>query len=154
MTLKAYQTKAPQALGSSLKRLKILYVEDEEMNWEVTMLHLSERYDIERARNSREAFTLLRDKSFHCVLMDIQLSNSDLDGLAITRALRGNAKTSLPDYAQGLVLPKMPIIFVTAYSARYSRQELQSLGGDELVTKPIDFTHLGLCISRCLLKTI
>ena len=142
--------KTPGEIG---KKIKILYVEDEDVNWEVTLLNLRSRYDISRARNAEEAVAQLKSKPFHAVLMDIQLSNSDLDGIGITALIRGTA-TQIPPYAKELTVSSIPIIFMTAYSARYSRDDLLAKGGDELVTKPVDFTHLGLCLSRCLLKNI
>lgn len=138
-----------------MKQIKLLYVEDEDVNWEVTHLHLHSRYDMTRASTAEEAFGVLRKERFHAILMDIQLANSKLDGIGITRILRGKEiPAKIPPFAQGLVLPAVPIIFLTAYSARYPRDELLSYGGDELVTKPIDFTQLALCLSRCLLKTV
>lgn len=43
------------------------------------------------------------------------------------------------------------MIFVTAYTARYSRRELiESTGGNELMGKPVNFVALALTISRLL----
>ena len=41
---------------------------------------------------------------------------------------------------------------MTAYAARYSKAELLEAGGDELVTKPVDFTRLALVVSRLMVK--
>lgn len=139
--------------GDNSKQIKLLYVEDEDTNWEVTLLNLRSRYDIARARTAQEAVALLKSRKFHAILMDIQLSNSDLDGIELTALIRGKAR-NVPDYAQGMTPSVVPIIFMTAYAARYSRDDLLKLGGDEMVTKPVDFTHLGLCLSRCLLKNV
>jgi CheY-like chemotaxis protein len=145
-------TTAPDA--TPVKKIDLLYVEDEDLNWEVTLLHLQERYNVSRARNAREAFEKMHAQVFHAILMDIQLGDSDLDGIELTKVLRGTHKGILPDYARDFRPTKVPIIFMTAYSARYRRSDLIEVGGDELVVKPIDFTHLGLCLSRCLLKGI
>ena len=139
--------------GEGSKQIKLLYVEDEDTNWEVTLLNLRSRYDIARARNAQEAVNLVKTRKFHAILMDIQLSNSDMDGIELTALFRGKAKT-VPPYAQDMPPSNIPIIFMTAYAARYTRDELLRLGGDEMVTKPVDFTHLGLCLSRCLLKNV
>lgn len=149
---KLESSREPEGNLDVSRKIKILYVEDEDVNWEVTMLNLRSRYSVTRARNSEEAITLLKTKSFHAVLMDVQLSNSDLDGIGITALIRGTAK-SIPAYARDFKpSPELPVIFLTAYAARYSREDMIERGGDELVTKPVDFTRLGLCLSRCLLK--
>ena len=152
--LKKLPSSYKPAGGDPSKQIKLLYVEDEDTNWEVTLLNLRSRYDIARARNAQEAIMQLKTRKFHAVLMDIQLSGSDLDGIEITSVIRGRRKGSVPAYAEDLSPSNIPIIFMTAYSARYSRDDLLNLGGDELVTKPVDFTHLGLCLSRCLLKNV
>ena len=135
------------------RKLQLLYVEDEDVNWEVTQANLRGRYDLERACEAREVFTRIRQKPYDAILMDIQLIKSDLNGIELVQCLRGKFKGTKPPYAVGIELPSTPIIFLTAYGARYTREELISLGGDDLVTKPIDFTLLALSISRCLLKT-
>ena len=63
----------------------ILYVEDEDTNWEVTEFALRDRYKLTRAQNSRDAFKLLSSNRYDLILMDIQLSGSELNGIEITR---------------------------------------------------------------------
>ena len=156
MPITPYTKPAGQAPAppSTDKKVSLLYVEDEDINWEITLHNLRERYNVERAVNALQAFEKLKNNSYHAVLMDIQLKNSDLDGVAITEILRGIYKKPLPEYAKGMSMPNVPIIFMTAYAARYTKSELKQHGGDELVTKPIDFTSLNLCLSRCLLRAL
>jgi CheY-like chemotaxis protein len=42
-------------------------------------------------------------------------------------------------------------VFVTAHAAQYSKDTLRAVGGDEVVTKPVDYTRLLLVSSRLLL---
>lgn len=135
-------------------RIELLYVEDETVNWEVTELHLKERYRLTRATDAKEAFEMLRSRPFHVVLMDIQLANSELNGIEITQVIRGRFEGIKPPYARDFPASEVPIVFMTAYSARYSKSELLSKGGDELIFKPVDFTHLAIAISKMLLKPI
>ena len=144
----------PASPASQTRKLNLLYVEDEDVNWEVTQANLRGRYMIDRACEAREVFQRIREKSYDAILMDIQLVKSDLNGIELVQCLRGKFKGAKPPYAVGVELPSTPIIFLTAYGARYSREELMGLGGDDLVTKPIDFTLLALSISRCLLKNV
>jgi CheY-like chemotaxis protein len=148
--------KKPQAPPRDLSKLiRLLYVEDEDVNWEVSALNLSSRYSLTRAKTAEETFSILKTEKFHAIMMDIQLANSALDGLAITRILKGKEPAvKIPPFAQGIQGHDTPIIVVTAYSARYPREEILSYGADELITKPINFTHLALSLSRCLTKHV
>ena len=127
---------------------RVLYVEDEDVNWEVAELALRSKFTLTRARTAEEAFRHLSTTSFDLILMDIQLMGSELNGIEITQVLRGNYKKEVPEYAQGVDADGTKIIFVTAYSARYGKKELLDAGGDDLMTKPVDFTRLSLVMSR------
>src|SRR5690606_9584331 len=133
---------------------RILYVEDEADNWDVARLNLRGKYALTRAATARETFAALREQSFAVVLMDIQLAGSDLDGIQIARVLKGKNEAPPPSYAGDLRLPDTPIIFVTAYGARYDEAELLAAGGDEVVPKPVDFAHLCFAMSRVLARKI
>jgi len=133
-------------------RQQILYVEDEDMNWEVTHLSLRDKFTLTRAATAEEAFEILGKKKFDLILMDIQLSGSSLNGIEITQILKGLAAQSTPNFARGADCQGARIIFVTAYSARYTKDELLEAGGDDLITKPVDFTRLSLAISRLLVR--
>ena len=121
-----------EAEASSDEMFRVLYVEDNEANWAITEMSLRDAYHLELATNSDKAIELLNIHRFDLILMDIELQGSRLDGIEITRAIRGG----------GLSYANVPIIFVTAYSARYSRSDLIAAGGDDLVEKPVDFPKL------------
>lgn len=139
---------------------RVLYVEDEDLNWEITEKELAERCIIHRAVNSAEAFARLAKASYHVILMDIQLSGSELDGLSIARILKGTYHGQRPSYARYRnptheasdsahdEICTTPIVFVTAYTARYRKKDLLDAGGEELISKPVSFTRLSLVISR------
>ena len=127
-------------------------MEDEDTNWEVTQLSLRDKFALQRASTSAEAFAMLDREKFDLILMDIQLSGSDLNGIEITQSLRGLTTGGVPDYAKNVDCQGARIIFVTAYSARYTKEELIEAGGDDLITKPVDFTRLSLAISRLLVR--
>jgi CheY-like chemotaxis protein len=136
--------------GKSQKGL-ILYVEDEDENWLVAELLLRRSYNLLRARDDREACALVTEKrgDIDAILMDIQLSGSLLDGLKLTRLLRGRLGASeMPSYAQVVRAINVPIIFVTAYGSRYSEADLVAAGGDAMLPKPVDFVQLNSTLSR------
>ena len=67
------------------EKRKLLYVEDDSISWLAAEASLESKYSMFRARNAREAFALLADHSFDIVLMDVQLRNSELDGVGIAK---------------------------------------------------------------------
>ncbi len=131
---------------------KILYVEDEDSNWAVAEFGLSGKFELVRAKNAREAFEHIARGGFRLILMDIQLHGSELNGIDITRILKGRHAGDVPDYARGITCPDTPMIFVTAYGDQYNREELLGAGAEEVIPKPVDFPHLIVAISRLLAR--
>jgi two-component system sensor histidine kinase BarA len=133
---------------------KILYVEDEDTNWEVTEFALRDRFKLVRAKDDREVFALLAAEKYDLILMDIQLSGSRLSGIEITQILKGNYTKEIPEFAVGITAHDTPIIFVTAYTARYKKDDLLKAGGDDLIAKPVDFVRLSLSMARLMVRTL
>lgn len=149
MTLKRLARPLPRGAPSG-QLSKILYVEDEDANWQVTELHLRGKYDLKRAANSTEALASIEREHFDLILLDIQLAGSDLDGIQICHAIRAGLRPGIPRRES---IMKTPIVFVTAYSARYDKPALIETGGDDVVTKPVDYTRLLLVSSRLLVRS-
>lgn len=137
------------------RRPHILYVEDDDMNWQVAEKILREHYEITRANSAREVFAQLGKNAFDAILMDIELADSELNGIEITKAMKSASGESLPEYAQDLDRDAVPpVIFVTAYKSRYSETELRTYGGDGLIAKPVDFTELCCTLARAISKNM
>jgi len=135
-------------------RQRILYVEDEDANWDVAEARLKVKYELKRAKNAAEAFAMLAEEDFDLILMDIQLADSQYDGIEITRILRRTFNKPVPAALALEGRPSVPIIFVTAYTARYSKEDLLAFGGDEVIAKPVDFTQLSLAITRLIARKL
>ncbi len=135
----------PKAVGPNQPRSLLLYVEDDEENWEVAEYRLSAAYEMVRARNAAEACERLRKHAaaLHGILMDIELRGSDLNGIELTELFRGKRGRALPAYARDLPTVTRPIVFVTAHGARYTDVELMLLGADSVIAKPVDFPALA-----------
>jgi CheY-like chemotaxis protein len=130
-------------------RARLLYVEDDDENWQVAELRLSEEFDLIRAPNSREACRIVKESAGELmgILMDIELRGSELNGIELTELFRGKRPNKpLPDYATGLPTFTQPIIFVTAHGARYSDVELMLFGADRVIPKPVNFNALSLAL--------
>jgi two-component system NtrC family sensor kinase len=127
---------------ASKDRPRILYVEDNSMNWETTSLELRREYTLDWARDSRSVYQKLKQESYDLILMDIELAGSELNGIQITRCLRGQVVDNPPDYMKDLKSVDTPILFLTAYTAKYDSESLAYTGADGVLTKPVDFQQL------------
>ncbi len=154
MVLKRISSTGVRQAANEASRPRILYVEDDDPTWEVTERYLRDRFSIERARSSEQALDLLRRKEFDLILLDIELGGSELDGIALCRVLRGKPELRHAMMAAPRGLRDVPIVFVTAYSARYPKEELLAAGADDVVTKPVDYTRLLLVSSRLLVRHV
>lgn len=136
-------TQTPGQPAPSQRRL-VLYVEDNDDNWAVAELRLSSVYNLIRAANDREACELLTKHAseLYIVLMDVELQGSQLNGIALTKLLRGNLPADqTPHYARSVAQSQVPVVFVTAYHATFG-DALQEAGGNLVVPKPVEFRHL------------
>lgn len=135
----------------------ILYVEDDDDNWEIAQLRLGKTYEMLRAANAKAACQVVREhrSEIDIILMDIELRGSELNGIELTELLRGNdlpRGSTLPAYARNLPTVSKPIIYVTAHGARYSNAHLLLSGADKVITKPVDFAELQRALTELLLE--
>lgn len=147
-------TKPPPA--NFRKRPLVLYVEDNDDNWAVAEMRLEKSYQLVRASNDREACAALKEHadSLYVILMDIELQGSRLNGVALTRLLRGKLKDSeKPPFAQDVPVLPVPVIFTTAYKMDLT-DELREAGGNLVVPKPVEFMRLMRELTSMHLKTI
>lgn len=136
--------------GGGQARETLLYVEDDDENWDVAEYRLSKAYTIVRAATSEQACREVqqRGRSFAAILMDIELRGSELNGIELTELFRGKRLArDLPSYASNLPPITQPIIFVTAHGARYTDVELMLFGADKVIAKPVDFAALNQALT-------
>jgi PAS domain S-box-containing protein len=128
------QTTAP-ATG---ERLRILLVEDNEVNLELAM-HLLTRmgHSVFTVRNGRQAVQAVERDRFDLIFMDLQMP--EMDGMEATQRIRAmeTAGTS-----------RTPIIALTAHAIKGSRERYLGAGMDDYVTKPVRRQDLADAIDR------
>lgn len=148
---------APVVTAAPPKPL-VLYVEDDPDTFRLAQLRLQQRYEVINAGTDEEAAELLskHGESLYAVLLDVELQGSQLDGLAIVRAIRGMPPTKPPPaYAKKIpVLEHTPLIVMTAYVTRYSEADVKALGANHFLTKPIDFTRLSLALAQANIQSV
>ncbi len=126
------------AVAPALTGVRVLVVEDNQINQEVARLILEkEGITVDVARNGAEALSLvhLPQASYHAVLMDVHMPV--MDGLEATRRIRLD-----PDLA------RLPIIAMTASVFSEERRLCLEAGMNDQVSKPIDVPQLFATLRR------
>lgn len=108
-----------------LGTLKILIVEDDEVNREITSKLLEQiGYNSEFAENGAEAVKKTGEKDFDLILMDCQMP--EMDGFAAAQMIRRREKS-----------PHSKIIALTAFSAEAEREKCLRSGMNDYLCKPV-----------------
>jgi CheY-like chemotaxis protein len=110
-------------LQKSLKGLRVLAVEDNELNRMVLQVILKKcEVSVSIAHNGQEAIDLIQEKEFDIVLMDVQMPI--LDGLEATKFIREDLKYSIP------------IIGLSANAMREEVEICKQAGMNDYLVKP------------------
>lgn len=127
----------------SLKGLKILAAEDNELNAEILVELLKlEGADVEVAVNGLEAFNRFKESEigkYDLILMDVQMPI--MNGYDATKAIRKS------DHKQSKTIP---IIAMTANAFAEDIQKGKDAGMNAYLTKPVDINNLKTTIKDCL----
>lgn len=121
-----------------MKQNRVLVVDDHDLNLKLmTYVLATEDCEVVTALDATRALALLQGSPFDLVLLDLQLP--DMDGLALTRVLRANARTA-----------SLSIVAVTAYAMKGDEERALAAGVDHYVTKPISKDALRALVRRLL----
>ena len=125
-------TLPPPASGT--EPVRVLLVDDSAVNLEVVSEMLRRLgHDVVLAADGELALTALASQTFDIVFMDVQLPG--MDGLEVTRRFREEGG-------------KTPIIALTAHTATRDRDRCLAAGMNDVLTKPVDATHLAEAVHR------
>lgn len=114
---------------------KILLVEDNDENKDVTELILKNHYTVDSALDGIEAIVKAKNEKYKAVLMDINLGRG-MDGTEVKTQLRALA-----------AYQNVPIIAITAYALRGDRDKYLHQGFDNYIAKPFSKEDLVNVIS-------
>ncbi|HEY2928629.1 response regulator [Piscinibacter sp.] len=118
--------------------LRILVIEDSPVNMALTTAILENAgHVILQAETATAGIELARRQCPDLVLMDLQLP--DIDGLAATRMLKADRRTS-----------DIPVIALTAFAMKGDEDETRSAGCDGYVTKPMRYKDFLAEVERVL----
>ncbi len=111
---------------AALINSRVLLVEDNDINLELAIELLRDvGIEPDFARNGREGWEKVKENTYDCVLMDIQMP--EMDGLTATRKIREEERFN-----------KLPILAMTAHAMKGEREKSLSAGMNDHITKPID----------------
>ena len=128
----------------------MLYVDVDDESFATSSERLRRAYKLLRAKQDREACELIRrhHAELVAVLMDVDMPGSVLDGILLTRVLRGRVPAqAMPPFARNLPTLDVPIVLVTERADSYSDHEMVRYGGDRLIAKPLELHALTLTIT-------
>src|SRR5690554_1912006 len=110
--------------------MKILLVEDNEMNRDMLSRRLARRgHAVVTATDGQAAVKATLDESPDVVLMDMGLPV--MDGWEAARRIKDDARTA-----------SIPVIALTAHAMAEDRERALAAGCDEFDTKPVDLERL------------
>ncbi len=116
----------------------ILIVEDNEANRLLAGAVLErEGYRVEMAGNAEEALQKLANGSPDLILMDVQMPG--MDGLTLTRRLKGDARTA-----------DIPVVALTALAMMGDRERTLEAGCSGYISKPISTRTFAAEVSKFL----
>ena len=142
-----YSSRIEQKPVTQHTRHRVLYVEDDQANWEILSWVLAKDFELVRATHAREAFDLLRAQHFDVALMDVQLSGSELNGYDIARLVHGTYVGTIPAYAENAQDPNLRIVFLTG------DDELIDSRGEAVLMKPVSLADLVKALSASARKS-
>ena len=126
---------------TSEKKIKILIVEDDELNIVMVTSFLRGKYEIESARSGNEALKKAIDNHYDIFLMDIELKK-EMTGLDVSSKLR-----KMSEYKD------TPIIALTAYALSGDKERILSAGCSHYLSKPFTKQQLLSLIDKALIKS-
>ncbi len=141
-----------------LKQLRILVVDDNEVNREVASMTLEQEHRVSTAADGLEALEIVAKEEIDVVLMDVQMPQ--MDGLAATRAIRALEQgTTVPVQLPEALLAALgdrlrgghlPIVAMTAHAMGGDREKCLAAGMDSYLTKPFQPDQLQPILAEAL----
>lgn len=109
------------------KKMKILIVDDSDMNREILSDMLSEDYEIAEAVNGKQALALLENApdAFSLMLLDIVMP--DMDGFELMAILSRHRRTE-----------SLPVIIISSETAPTSIKRAFEFGATDYISRPFD----------------
>lgn len=119
-------------------RKRVLIIDDDEdLSFIMAEMLENHGYDAVCAKSSEQAFELLAEKTFHLILLDINLP--DVTGFELCRELRR--------------VSTVPVIFASARTSETDRITGFDIGGDDYLPKPYSMKELLSRVNALMRRT-
>ena len=141
-------------IPDNIRGAEVLLVEDNDINQQVAGELLAQAgFNVSLASSGLEALTLVQDRQFDLVFMDVQMP--DMDGYQTTRLIRRleekliAAAQSSENVSPFTVLPspQLPIVAMTANALVGDREKCLESGMNDYMTKPINLKILAKIVA-------
>ncbi len=117
---------------------RVLIVDNERQNRQLLVIMLApEGFELVTAASGAEALAIVVEHPPDLILLDVMMP--DLDGYAVTAALKGDPRTT-----------NIPVIMVTALDDRDARMRGLSAGAEDFLSKPVDRAELCMRVRNLL----
>ncbi|MCW5732528.1 MAG: PAS-domain containing protein [Enhydrobacter sp.] len=131
---------APEPLLQARKGLRVLAVDDSEVNLEVLVGQFEILgLPVDTALNGVDALNLWRERQHALVLTDIHMP--DMDGFELTRQIRAE-ESVVPDHV------RTPIVALTANALKGEAERCLAAGMDDYLTKPLTLDRLREAVTH------
>ncbi|MCK5876615.1 MAG: response regulator [Candidatus Marithrix sp.] len=116
------------------KQNTILIVEDEPVNLNILISYLRDQYNVQVARDGKEALLQANSLKPDLILMDVRMPK--LDGFETCRILKNDRETS-----------DIPVVFMTSLTDTEDKVKGFEVGAVDYITKPIQYKEVLARIS-------
>ncbi len=113
---------------------RILIVEDDQISREVMDRQLRKYFQIDLAKDGKEAIELFSQNDYHLIITDINLGIGK-NGIEVMKEIRNTE-----------IGKTIPVIAITAYANFGDRESFLSAGFDNYISKPYQTDELLRCI--------
>lgn len=122
-----------------MNQKRILLIDDEETIQEVVQMgiEIEAGWQVAIASSGLQGIDLAQDQQPDAILLDVMMP--DMDGISTLSNLKANTKTC-----------SIPVIFLTAKTQTAEKDQLQSLGVVDVITKPFNSMTLASQIAKIL----
>ncbi|WHP46278.1 ATP-binding protein [Mannheimia bovis] len=139
LTIHAESTETKPELDIQKHGLKVLLVEDIEMNVVVAQAMLEKvGCEVDVAMTGEEAFKCFEQNSYDLILLDIQLP--DTTGFDIAQTLRNRYENEEIDY--------LPLLIALTANVIQNQKDYQAQGMDDVLRKPLSLEALVNCLNH------
>ncbi|MDO4697432.1 MAG: ATP-binding protein [Pasteurellaceae bacterium] len=139
LTIQANEVAGQKQMAISKHALKVLLVEDIEVNIVVAKAMLAKfDCDVDVAMSGAEAFELFEKNSYDLIFLDIQLP--DTTGFDIAQKWREQYEQGEVDY--------LPLLVALTANIIQTKAEYQQQGMDDVLRKPLSLEALAECLNQ------